>query len=267
MDLDKEDFVGRASVLRTNEGPLDTRLVGLEMESPAPIEGAVIWDEGEYAGYVTSSAESPALGKAVMLGWVATRDEEGTQPEVVTIDGREARPVPVPFYDPEGSRARAVVSPPEASEATVAAVPAVSSATSIAERRLEPVALTRVVATEAAIAELAAGVGTGTLVLPVAPDEILIAGPVTPDEVADAHAIVEPETGFAAAWFPAAEAAEILASTCEWALPAGRPAFAQGAVADLPVKLWLTDERVLFVVQCPFISDLQQRLDVAVDRS
>jgi len=40
----------------------------------------------------------------VMLAWIRTVD--GELPTEVDIDGRVARRVPVPFYDPEGVRAR-----------------------------------------------------------------------------------------------------------------------------------------------------------------
>jgi len=113
VKLDKDDgsagspqgFVGRQAVLRTNKTPLDKQLVGLEMEAPAPIEGAVIWHGADYAGYVTSSTFSPALGKVVMLGWVKLFN--GELPDEVTIEGRPARRVSIPFYDKEGHRARA----------------------------------------------------------------------------------------------------------------------------------------------------------------
>ena len=105
VKLDKTDFIGRNAIIRTNKVPLNRQLVGLEMAGTAPIEGAVIWRDGEYAGYVTSSSYSPVLGKSIMLGWLYLSD--GNLPTDVTIDGRPAHRVPVPFYDPEGSRARA----------------------------------------------------------------------------------------------------------------------------------------------------------------
>jgi len=105
MKLDKPDFVGRQAILRTNKLPLDRQLTGFEMEGPAPIEGELIWKGSDYAGDVTSSAFSPVLGKAVMLGWLKLFDDE--LPVEVTINGRPARRVPTPFYDPEGARARA----------------------------------------------------------------------------------------------------------------------------------------------------------------
>lgn len=105
IKLDKPDFVGKQAILRTNKLPLDKQLVGLEMEGPAPIEGAVIWHGSHYGGYVTSSFFSPVLGKTVMLGWLRLFD--GALPEEVTINGRSARRANPPFYDPESTRARA----------------------------------------------------------------------------------------------------------------------------------------------------------------
>jgi glycine cleavage system aminomethyltransferase T len=105
IKMDKPDFVGKQAVLRTNKIPLNRRLVGFELEGDAPQEGAVIWRDGEYAGYVTSSTFSPALGKSVMLGWLSLFD--GALPDEVTINNRRARRAATPFYDPEGSRARA----------------------------------------------------------------------------------------------------------------------------------------------------------------
>jgi glycine cleavage system aminomethyltransferase T len=105
VKLSKAEFVGRQAVIRTNKIPLDRQLVGLEMAGTAPIEGAVIWNGTEYVGNVTSSTFSPVLGKAVMLGWVELFD--GQLPTELQIDGRPARRVPVPFYDPEAKRARA----------------------------------------------------------------------------------------------------------------------------------------------------------------
>lgn len=103
--LDKPAFVGRQAVIRTNRLPLDRQLCGLEMEGAPPAEGATIWNGDELAGVVTSSTWSPSLGRSIMLGWV--RLEHDALPSDVMIDGRPARRVPTPFFDPEGHRARA----------------------------------------------------------------------------------------------------------------------------------------------------------------
>ncbi len=105
VKLDKERFIGKLSVVRTNEIELDKMLVGFEMDDYTPNEGAIIYQDGEYAGYLTSSAWSPVLKRGVMLGWLYYKDGELAQE--VTIHGRTARRVELPFYDKEASRARA----------------------------------------------------------------------------------------------------------------------------------------------------------------
>lgn len=105
VKMDKGDFVGRSALERTAHVPLDRRLVGLTMDDTAPVDGAPVYHEdGEMAGYVTSAAWSPVLGTSVMLAWVALVD--GQVPARMLVDGRPAHHTVLPFYDPEGSRAR-----------------------------------------------------------------------------------------------------------------------------------------------------------------
>ena len=92
----------------------------------------------------------------------------------------------------------------------------------------------------------------------LAADEVLITPP-TAVEVADPHAIIVPEGSFAGAWVSATEAQGIIERECEWELPHPRPAFAQGAIAGIPVKLWLEEERVFFVVSAPFVTEFEER--------
>ena len=103
--LDKEHFLGRAALLRTNKIPLDKMLVGFEIADGAPSEGAVIWHKGEFAGHITSAAWSWVLNKGIALGWLDYVD--GALPKTVTINGMTAQRVEVPFYDKEATRARA----------------------------------------------------------------------------------------------------------------------------------------------------------------
>lgn len=98
------DFLGRDSVVRTNEIPLDRMLVGLASDHE-PIQGALMYASERYAGQVTSVGWSPTLNKAVMLADMDYLD--GELPEEVLIEGEPAQRVPLPFYDPEGGRARA----------------------------------------------------------------------------------------------------------------------------------------------------------------
>jgi sarcosine oxidase subunit alpha len=104
VKMDKPDFVGRPALARTNRLPLRKKLVGLSMKGDPPIDGTPAYRDGAISGYVTSAAWSPTLGSSVMLAWVDLVD--GEVPDVVEVDGREARHVPTPFYDPEGVRAR-----------------------------------------------------------------------------------------------------------------------------------------------------------------
>lgn len=103
VKMDKPYFVGRTSLERTEPLPDHRRLFGYTMEGPAPVEGAPISVGDRIVGHVTSSFTSPATGRAVMLGW----QKHTPFADTVTIDGRTATVTPVPFYDPEGSRARA----------------------------------------------------------------------------------------------------------------------------------------------------------------
>ena len=102
--MDKGDFVGRQAVSRTSRSPLDKLLVGLEMEGSPPPRGAIMRVGGDYAGFVTSGARSRVLDKSIMLAWLYAIDDRFA--DEVAIDGRTARRVPLPFYDPEHTRAR-----------------------------------------------------------------------------------------------------------------------------------------------------------------
>lgn len=103
VKLDKPDFIGRTALLRTADLDDRRRLFGMTMDGPAPIEGAPIWVDGEIVGHVTSSFRSPGLSKTVMLGW----QKRTPFADTVLIDGRTATVADTPFYDPQGSRARA----------------------------------------------------------------------------------------------------------------------------------------------------------------
>ena len=103
--MDKEDFVGRQAVARTSRMELDKLLVSLEMDGAPPPQGAILRVRGGYAGFVTSSTWSRVLGRSVMLAWLYAGNT-GFAGDIL-IDGRPARQVAGPFYDPEGGRVRA----------------------------------------------------------------------------------------------------------------------------------------------------------------
>ena len=110
----------------------------------------------------------------------------------------------------------------------------------------------------------------GALVFRLAPDEVLVTAIVNATAIGDPHAIVEPETGFSSVSLDHVVAIDLLERECDWELPRmgqwgngspeDRPAFAQGLVAGLPVKVWFERDRVLFIVASPFAADLMERL-------
>ena len=103
VNMDKPDFLGKAALARTGGLPDHRRLVGLTMDGTAPTEGSPVRTDGDVIGHVTSSFTSPTLGQAVMLGW----QKRTPFPDQVEVDGRLATVSITPFYDPEGTRARA----------------------------------------------------------------------------------------------------------------------------------------------------------------
>ena len=122
---------------------------------------------------------------------------------------------------------------------------------------------TRIVATPTALDS--ARWPDDALTLRLAADEIFVTTTVTADRIDDPHAIVAPDGGFAGLWLSTPEALDFLERTCEWELPHARPAFAQGMVAGLPVKLWLEEEKILFVVAAPYADELAERMALRAD--
>ena len=121
----------------------------------------------------------------------------------------------------------------------------------------ERVLTTRIVATPVALD--AALRPAGHVALRTAADEVLITPPLANPQVADEHAIVLADGSWFGGWIAPALALAVLERECEWEVPHARPAFAQGMVAGLPVKLWFESERVLVLVAAPFAHDLAER--------
>lgn len=283
VNLKKGDFVGRQAILRTNRQPLDKRLVALRVEDPPPpeavetpsAEGAAIHDGERYAGYVTSDAGLAASGGTPMLGWLYL-DAEGNLPREVTVDGRPARRVDGPTYDPDGERARVTVDTASESPQNIREFPVVRpEATDLAgggpsePPRLRRLEATRVSATPAALDALVERPPwpAGTLAFRTAHDELLVTA--SPDfEVArDPHAIVEREAAFSYVWLDDSTAERFLDRECEWRRPDARPALAQGEVAGIPAKLWFEAGRTLILVPAPFAAAFERRLTGSLDET
>jgi hypothetical protein len=119
---------------------------------------------------------------------------------------------------------------------------------------LERVRGLRVVADRSAVDD-ARWTGDAVTVLRFAPDEAFAIG-ATAVAIDDPDAIVEDEAGFVAG----AVDLDVVSAHIEWALPSERPALAQGSIAGVPAKLWLTDEGATLVVQAAYAADLLARL-------
>lgn len=102
-----------------------------------------------------------------------------------------------------------------------------------------------------------------TTVLRLAPDDIFAVGAKITDataiRAADPHAIIVDESGFVGCWLTA-QALVNVSAHIEWHLPTTRPMLAQGYVAGVPAKLWLTGDRALLLCASPFATDLIERL-------
>ena len=267
VNLNKGDFVGRQAILRTNRQPLDKRLVTLRAADPSA-EGAAIHDGDRYAGYVTSDAGTAAGGGTPMLGWLYL-DAEGNLPREVTVDGRPARRVDGPTYDPDGERARVAVDTASESPENVPDFPvARPEATDLAAAaptetpRLRRLESTRVSATPAALDALVADPPwpAGALAFRTAPDELLVTAAPDFEVAGDPHALVERETAFSYVWLDEATAERFLDRECEWRRPNARPALAQGEVAGIPAKLWFEAGRTLILTPAPLAAAFQRRL-------
>ena len=99
----------------------------------------------------------------------------------------------------------------------------------------------------------------GTVVLRFAPDDAFAIG-ATAVDIADEHAIVAEESGFVGRWLTREELDDRLVTHIEWPLPTDLLALAQGLIAGVPAKLWLTTDRVLLVCAAAYAAELADRL-------
>jgi hypothetical protein len=98
----------------------------------------------------------------------------------------------------------------------------------------------------------------GQPVLRVAPDELLVIGAASV-EVTGEHLVVD-EAGFVGWWLTVEEVRDQVQPRVEWPLPTARPALAQGLVAGVPAKLWLTEDRALLLCAAAYAHELEERL-------
>ncbi len=97
------------------------------------------------------------------------------------------------------------------------------------------------------------------VVLRFAPDDAMIIGANTLD-VSGEDSIVVDEAGFVGCWLSAQELTDYVLPHVDWSLPDERPVLAQGLVAGVPAKLWLTTDRSLLLCAAPYSHELSERL-------
>ena len=117
VDMDKEDFIGRRSLVRDrNVGGVRPNVVGLLPEDPSfvPPDGTPLVPAGAPAdappviGYVSQACHSPSVGRAIALAVLDDgRRRIGKRIELAAIDRRAPVLVTRPcFVDPGGARMR-----------------------------------------------------------------------------------------------------------------------------------------------------------------
>ena len=104
----KPFFVGGRSIQLRARRALARKLAGFTLEGEAmPGESNLVLRDGAMAGFVTSVARSPALGKTIGLAYVHPEDAAPGKTIEIKLDSGamvRAEIVPLPFYDPENAR-------------------------------------------------------------------------------------------------------------------------------------------------------------------
>ncbi len=97
----------------------------------------------------------------------------------------------------------------------------------------------------------------GRVALRLAADELFVLGKYI--AIFPEPGIIEDEHGFVGWWLTPEELTEVLHHV-EWNVPASRPVLAQGLVAGVPAKIWLTDDRALLLCAAAYAHELAERL-------
>lgn len=98
----------------------------------------------------------------------------------------------------------------------------------------------------------------GVVALRLAWDDLLVIGAASV-EVAGEHLVVD-EAGFVGWWLTPEEVVAHVLPHVDWPLPTARPALAQGLIAGVPAKLWLTEDRALLLCAAAYAHELEERL-------
>jgi len=101
--------------------------------------------------------------------------------------------------------------------------------------------------------------GEDAVVLRFAADDAFAVG-ASDIDLADDYAIIADESAFVGAWLNDDELDARVVPHIEWPLPDVRPDLAQGFIAGVPAKLWLTEGRTLLLCPAAYAHELSERL-------
>jgi sarcosine oxidase subunit alpha len=107
VKFDKDDFVGKRSLLRAHQRGPQSRLVAFRvMGETIPQPPALVMHNGTLGGRVTSCEYSPAAGCAVGLAWVPAETPRNGERIEIQVNGRLVTAIVQddPFYDPVGEK-------------------------------------------------------------------------------------------------------------------------------------------------------------------
>jgi aminomethyltransferase len=104
--LSKPVFIGREALMKQQVEGVRRKLIGLELSQPGIARADYpLLKSSRKIGRVTSGTQSPSLGKAIALGYVASEEAEIDNAIDVEIRARQVRAkiVPLPFYRRDGA--------------------------------------------------------------------------------------------------------------------------------------------------------------------
>jgi sarcosine oxidase, subunit alpha len=105
--VDKSDFIGRASLARMKQSPVERMLVGFELNGAiAPPDGSPVLVEGKPVGWATSVRFSWEKKKVIGMAWVTPAEAKHGARITLRSDAIDypANVVDEVFYDPAGQR-------------------------------------------------------------------------------------------------------------------------------------------------------------------
>ena len=114
VQTEKDDFIGKGSVIRKNNQGLEKYLYQFQLEDPELFlfHNEPIYRDGKLISYLTSGNYGHFLGSAIGMGYVPLKEESIKSVEAsdfhIEISGKmaKAKISSIPFYDPRSEKVR-----------------------------------------------------------------------------------------------------------------------------------------------------------------